>query len=378
MLGTNTGKIIVLKAAGILAAFTVYIIVFILLYPVIEGAVATMGLFPVIISGLFFGRIAGVAAACGILASYSVLFPFFGAYNSSFPVEAIPTNLAILFTGVSIGWLRDMHLKMKKQARILEREIEKRKETENALREEQNSLERRVDERTKELKSINRILTGEVSERRETEKKLKASLDEKAILIKEIHHRVKNNLQIVSSLLNLQANSVDDSNISGLFQESQMRVRSIALVHENLYQSSSLARIKFDVYLKRLLDYLSKTYTTTLASVEITVDVHDIELGIDQTVPCGLIVNELVSNVFKHAFNEKNTGKITIQMDKLGGKRYVLTVKDNGIGLPEDFDIKDNSSLGMYLIHSLSNQMNGTVEISGQNGTTVKVFFEED
>ncbi len=378
MLRINTGKIIILKAAGVLAAFTVYIILFIFLYPVINGAVAPMGLVPVIISGLLFGRIAGIAAAGGILTTYAILFPSFGAYNTSFPVEAIPMNLVILLAGVSIGWLRDMHLKMKKQSKILELEIDKRKETENALREEHDSLERRVDERTKELKYTNKVLTGEVAERRETEKKLKASLDEKAILIKEIHHRVKNNLQIVSSLLNLQANSGDDRNISSLFQESQMRVRSIALVHENLYQASNFARIKLDLYLNRLLDYLSKTYTTTLASVEINVDVHDIELGIDQTVPCGLIVNELVSNIFKHAFNEKNTGKITIQMDKLDGKRYVLTVKDNGIGLPEDFDIKDNTSLGMYLIQSLSNQMNGTVEFSGENGTTVKVFFEED
>lgn len=378
MLKRETSKIILIKIAGILGSYAAYICLFIFLYPVIEGAVAPIGLLPVIISGVLLGRIAGLTSALVILLGSFILFPYAGAQASSFPVEAIPTTIALLITGVATGWLRDMQLKMKRQSQTLKLEIEKREKIEITLREQHDSLEIRVDERTKELRNINRTLTNEVSERRATEKKLKASLDEKAILIKEIHHRVKNNLQIVSSLLNLQANSVDDKYVSSLFQESQLRVRSIALVHENLYQSPNLARIKLDVYLNRLINYLSKTFTTNLASVDIKIDVHDIELGINQAVPCGLIVNELVSNIFKHAFNDKNTGLINIKMDKLDGKRYVLTVKDNGIGLPEDFNIKDNPSLGMYLIQSLSSQMNGEVEFSGESGTTVKVFFEED
>jgi PAS domain S-box-containing protein len=218
----------------------------------------------------------------------------------------------------------------------------------------------------------------DITESKRTEERLQASLAEKVVLLKEIHHRVKNNLQIVSSLLDLQSDYIHEEDSRKFIRESQDRIRSMALVHEQLYRSEDLSLIDFACYVDDLVKSLFCSAVVDQNRIRMEVDVRDIELGIDEAIPCGLIVNELVSNAIKHAFPGNRSGCVSIQ-GALDGEGYVcLTVADNGVGLPRDYDVSTSESLGLQIVSLLSKQLRGTFEILGYPGVTVRIRFKSD
>jgi PAS domain S-box-containing protein len=203
------------------------------------------------------------------------------------------------------------------------------------------------------------------------------SLKEKEVLLREIHHRVKNNLQIISSLLNLQSHSIKDRLYADMFKESQNRIRSMALIHEKLYQSKNLARIRFDEYIETLVRELIRFQRISTQKIEVKIDVRDISLDIDTAIPCGLIINELVSNALKHAFPDNRGGEITIRVHSVDDM-YELVVSDNGVGIPENIDIEDTSSLGLRLVTILAeDQLDGDFSLHKDEGTTVRITFKK-
>ncbi len=207
------------------------------------------------------------------------------------------------------------------------------------------------------------------------EEKIMESLREKKLLLREIHHRVKNNLQIISSLLNLQSQYMKDEETQSVFIESKNRVKSMALIHEKLYRSSSLAHIDFEDYVESLVENLIYSYMDVSASIKTEIDVKDIYLNIDTAIPCGLIINELVSNSLKHAFPDSK-GTIKIKMRRKEGE-CLLKVCDDGSGFPKEIDFKNTESLGMQLINSLVIQLDGNIEMLNESGTCFKINIKE-
>jgi two-component sensor histidine kinase len=213
------------------------------------------------------------------------------------------------------------------------------------------------------------------AERRRAEEQIKASLREKEVLLQEIHHRVKNNLQIISSLLSLQSSYIQDPQASAIFQDSQNRVRSMALIHEKLYQSENLARIDFGEYLHNLAIFLFRSYKSDSSVIALKIQTDGIYLNVDLAVPCGLIVNELVSNALKHAFAPGQAGEIRIELSQDASGQYVLKIGDNGVGIPPEMDFRHTESLGLRLVNTLANQLDGHVELDRRRGTEFKVTF---
>jgi len=207
------------------------------------------------------------------------------------------------------------------------------------------------------------------------EDRLRDSLREKEVLIKELHHRVKNNLQVVSSLLALQSRKVDDAKYRIYFEESKNRIQAMALVHEKLYNSKDMAKIDFANYLNDLTRYLFFTYNINRQLVLLHLDVGDIRLGIDAAVPCAMIINELISNSLKHGFPAGRAGEITISFNKDAEGKHTLSIRDTGIGVPPGFDIQSSGSLGMQIVQSLIKQIKGTIEIDGSTGLAIKIVF---
>jgi PAS domain S-box-containing protein len=208
-----------------------------------------------------------------------------------------------------------------------------------------------------------------------SEQQLNNSLREKEILIKELHHRVKNNLQVISSLLSLQMRRVDDERYRSLFQESQNRIHAMALVHEKLYHSEIMTRIDFGKYINELTQHLFYSYNINRHLVRLDLDVKEVFLGIDVAVPCAMIVNELISNSLKHAFPDGRKGIISVTLSLAEGGKHLLAVSDDGIGMPGDFDPGKTDSLGMQIVHSLARQIRGTIDISRGEGTRVSIVF---
>lgn len=215
----------------------------------------------------------------------------------------------------------------------------------------------------------------DITERVRTEEQIKASLAEKEILLKEIHHRVKNNLQIIVSLLSLQAIGTDNPLMLAQFQDSQNRVRSMALIHERLYRSNDLAHIDFGTYLRDLAEYLLNSYTTRNANIDLVVEADDVRLDIDQAVPCGLMVNELISNALKHAFPDERAGSVSVEMRIVNESYIQLVVGDNGVGFPEQVDYRTAASLGLQLVNSLARQLGGSIDVSKTPGTKFVIRF---
>jgi two-component sensor histidine kinase len=202
-------------------------------------------------------------------------------------------------------------------------------------------------------------------------------LREKEILLKEIHHRVKNNLQVISSLLSLQSEKLQDQQAGQLFRDSQNRIRSMALIHEKLYQSHDLARIDIRGYIQSLSHFLMRSFAAEARSVDFQTQVDEIFLGIDQAVPCGLIINELVSNALKHAFPNHREGVVFIRLHKDGEGQIHLEVGDNGIGFPEGVDFQNTTSLGLQLVNSLVGQLDGTITLNCTAGAIFLITFRE-
>jgi PAS domain S-box-containing protein len=214
----------------------------------------------------------------------------------------------------------------------------------------------------------------DIAERRANEEQIKASLHEKEVMLKEIHHRVKNNLQVISSLLSIQSTTLADPRDAKHFQESRDRIRTMALVHEKLYQSDDIAVVDFGPYVERLTAQLFRSYTGSGGRVSLYVDVRDIGLGPDQAVPCGLIINELVTNALKYAFRDGRNGTITVSMRQESDYNE-LVVSDDGVGMPADFNLEETESLGLQLVNMLTNQLEGTVIMNVSHGTKFTIRF---
>lgn len=219
-------------------------------------------------------------------------------------------------------------------------------------------------------------IARDITRRKQNEAQLRQSLEEKELLLKEIHHRVKNNLNVISSLLNLQSKYIKDKAALAVFQESQRRARSMALIHKMLYQSTDLKCINFGDYIKTLTEELFRTYVTG-DNIQLDLDVGEVLLDINTAVPLGLIVNELVSNSLKHAFPNNLEGEITVKFHKRG-EQYNFIVADTGVGFPEDLNFEKTDSLGMRLVNTLVDQIDGTMELERENGTCFIIKFTEE
>jgi PAS domain S-box-containing protein len=215
----------------------------------------------------------------------------------------------------------------------------------------------------------------ELAQRRQAETQLTASLREKEILLKEVHHRVKNNLQIVSSLLELQSDALDDAALLAQFRDSQDRIRSMALVHETLYQSQELARLDLARYIHTLSAQLVQSYTIDPQRISVQIQVTQVVLDMDQAIPCGLILNELLSNAFKYAFPQNRTGEVHIELHANTAQQAALMVRDNGIGFPDEIDFRHTESLGLQLVTMLTEQLQGTITLERADGTTFTLTF---
>ncbi|KAM3095319.1 GAF domain-containing protein [Phormidesmis sp. 146-12] len=227
----------------------------------------------------------------------------------------------------------------------------------------------------------------ELGDRQFAEARLRSSLREKEVLLQEIHHRVKNNMQLVSSLLNLQASAIHDPQILEPFQESQQRIKVMALIHEQLYRANNLAKINFSTYVKNLAASLFQSLCTNPSRIQFKVDVVAVELDIDIAIPCGLMINELVSNAIKYAFQKDRLGEITIQfspysdahpdrqLDDSSDQQYMLTVQDNGVGMPIAVDVHNTDSLGLQVVCALTEQLEGRLIVNRENGTAFQIVF---
>jgi two-component sensor histidine kinase len=213
----------------------------------------------------------------------------------------------------------------------------------------------------------------DITERKQAEAQVQASLNEKELLLSEVHHRVKNNLQIISSLLNLRFRKVKDAETRAAFEDSQARIRSIALIHERLYRSQDFARVDFAAYVSDLTRSLFRSLSVDPNQVRLRMEIASLALPLDTATPLGLMVNELITNSLKHAFPNGRPGEIVISLQADEARNLVLTYGDDGVGLPSDFALEKSPGLGMQLISLLAGQVNGKVEVSRVTGAEFKI-----
>ncbi|MBN1647886.1 MAG: hypothetical protein JW874_07630 [Spirochaetales bacterium] len=258
-------------------------------------------------------------------------------------------------------------------------------EARNRMQKIETELGQRVRERTEELEKSNAILLREIDEHKLLEQKLQSSLEEKNLLLNEVHHRVKNNLQVIISLLTLQKKYIHDDHTLDIFQTAIYRIRSMAMIHERLYKSDNLSNADFSKYLNDLVRHLVLSYKTRDDAVHYSVDVHDVYLDVDTSITCGLIINELIVNILKHAFPDKQKDcKIEIRFVSVerGGDNefgtgfgYRLEIRDNGKGMPAAFNPETNESYGYKIIRTLVTQLRGAMTVRNDGGTVVSIEF---
>jgi PAS domain S-box-containing protein len=218
----------------------------------------------------------------------------------------------------------------------------------------------------------------DITEKKSAEEKIKQSLQEKEVLLKEVHHRVKNNLQVISSILNLQSSYVKDASTLNILKESQNRIKSMAFIHESLYQTKDFSSINFSEYVINLSQNLIHSYSNVEHEIKLNLDIQNVFLNLDLAIPCGLIINEIVSNALKYAFvDSSGEDEITIKME-LSGDDLVLKIGDNGIGLPKHIDYRNTESLGLQLVVTLTDQLNGKINLDTQSGTLYTIIFKQN
>jgi len=218
----------------------------------------------------------------------------------------------------------------------------------------------------------------DVTEKKFVEEKIRQSLKEKEVLLKEVHHRVKNNLQVISSILNLQSSYVKDPGTLNILKESQNRIKSMAFIHESLYQTKDFSSINFSEYVINLSQNLIQSYANFENEIKLNLDIQNVFLNLDLAIPCGLIINEIISNALKYAFvDKKDDCEITIRM-VLDNESLVLFIADNGIGLPKEIDYRNTQSLGLQLVVTLTDQLNGSIEMNSDNGTQYTIIFKQN
>ena len=252
------------------------------------------------------------------------------------------------------------------------------KEAEETITRANEILEKRVAERTEALTRTNEQMGVEIAARKKAEQEITRSLEEKDLLLREIHHRVKNNLQIIASLLKLQSRYISDKKVLGAIQDTQSRVRAMALVHERIYRSSDIVEINLKDYLNYLTKQIFQFYNIQQYQIGITVTMDDIMADIDTAIPFGLIINELVSNSLKHAFPDGRKGTVSIECTPQDADRLRFVYHDNGAGMPTGFDWKNTESLGLRLVNSLVDQLNGTIDLGTGEGTTFIIEIQKN
>jgi two-component sensor histidine kinase len=219
----------------------------------------------------------------------------------------------------------------------------------------------------------------DISDRKESDKKIQQALKEKEVLLQEVHHRVKNNLQVISSLMSLQRSFVNDPSLIQVLEESQARISTMSYIHESLYRNKDFSSISFTEYISTLSKNLINSYKTPGCDVELILSSEEVFIPLDQAIPCGLIVNELVSNVMKYAFQGRKKGAISVRVEGVYNK-IEIEVSDNGVGLPDDFNLEKNDTLGIYLVQALIEQLSGTLTVEslkeGRKGSLFLISFE--
>lgn len=216
----------------------------------------------------------------------------------------------------------------------------------------------------------------DITENKRYEERITQSLKEKEILLKEVHHRVKNNMQVISSILNLQSSYVTDNYALNLLKESQNRIKTMAYIHESLYQNKTFSSINFSDYVTTLTNNILHSYTASIQKVRLVMDLQKVILNLDTSIPAGLIINELVTNSIKHAFNDEKEGIIFINLYTKDNILF-LEVSDNGKGFPKEVDFKNTNSLGLQLVNTLVEQLNGNIELreNKEKGTGFFINF---
>jgi two-component sensor histidine kinase len=262
------------------------------------------------------------------------------------------------------------------------RELAQHEKTEEFLYQVQIELEAQVAARTENLKAANEALQDEIGERRLVEEKLRTSLEEqesllveKETLLQEIHHRVKNNLQVISSLIDLQARGFEEGEIYDLFVESSNRVRSMGLIHEMMYEFKQLTKVDLQSYIQALSNELVEAYRIEPGRIGLQVDVQEVILNVEVGIPCGLILNELISNALKHGFPEGRTGTIRIYAHIEASGKIVVGVWDDGVGLPGEVNPERAPSLGLTLVRQLTRQLRGKMVLERSEGTDIQIVF---
>jgi PAS domain S-box-containing protein len=233
-----------------------------------------------------------------------------------------------------------------------------------------------IDQRTGQMRGVIEYVR-DITQRKKAEDQLQASLREKEVLLREIHHRVKNNMQIISSLLSLQSRHIQDPGVLEVFKESQRRIRSMALIHERLYQSADLSRIEFSQYLDNLANRLLHSYQVDSDRVRLNLHSEQVFLNINTAIPCGLIVNELISNALKHAFPNGRRGEVAVELRRNESGEFLLRVSDDGVGFPKALDFRRTETLGMQIVVTLVDQIDGTIEMGESGRTEFLIRFKE-
>jgi PAS domain S-box-containing protein len=218
----------------------------------------------------------------------------------------------------------------------------------------------------------------DITEKKHADEKIRQSLQEKEVLLKEVHHRVKNNLQVISSILNLQSSYVKDAGTLNILKESQNRIKSMAFIHESLYQTKDFSSINFSEYVINLSQNLIHSYSNFAHEINLKLDIQNVFLNLDLAIPCGLIINEIVSNALKYAFVDNKEGdEIVIEMS-IEGENLKLIIGDNGVGLPSAIDYRNTESLGLQLVVTLVDQLNGSIELESTKGAMYTIIFKQN
>ena len=244
------------------------------------------------------------------------------------------------------------------------------------LRQHNDTLTRKLEAKLAQLEQSHRALEQDIAVRQQTEARLQAALAERTALLNEIHHRVKNNLQIVTSLLSLQCHRVRNPEALAILREAQNRVHSLALVHRALYRSESLARVHLPTYLESLCAHVFRSFGAEIgARIKLVTRFAPVELDLEQAVPAGLIVNDLLSNALKHAFPDGRSGQVTLELRAEGEQRIILSVADDGIGLPAAVDPDQPQTLGLQLVATLAKQLGATLAVERTVGSLFRLSF---
>ncbi|MBW1724752.1 MAG: PAS domain-containing protein [Deltaproteobacteria bacterium] len=257
------------------------------------------------------------------------------------------------------------------------RDITERKQAEKMLKKAHDELEKRVQQRTAELVRLNDQLKIEIKDRKRAEKQIKASLREKEVLLSEIHHRVKNNFEIISSFLDISSMQTENRENPNLWGDARARIHSMALIHDQLYQSDRFDRIHMERHVQEMVDYLSHIYAGNGRRIVSVIEPSEVYLSVGQAIPCALVLNELISNAFKHAFRKKKKGTVRVSISTPDSATVLVKVKDDGDGIPEKTDNYRRTGLGLKMArHLVSGQLKGKMRIKNDSGTEISIQFK--